>query len=108
MMSSTHKTKTIGADVFLVQKEIPKAPEALGGLTLKSISNRGTKVWPGKAPKIQMTDHYCCRYLSDKPISAESVVELLRELEKRGFYWVQVEKLLQIDGKNAFSDAQGE
>src|SRR5688572_2635029 len=104
----SNKIFTIGIDVFVAQQEIPKVPETLLGMKLRVISNRGTKIWPGTAPKIQMTDCYCCRYLSDKPIESGTATRALSELEANGFNWVHVEKLLEIDGKQAFSDAQGE
>ncbi len=102
------KVTTIGVDIFLVQKEIPQAPKDFESMKLKLISNRGTKVWPGTAPKIQMTDHYCCRYMAEKEVSSASITKLLQDLDSKGFHWVHVEKLLQFDGKNGFSDAQGE
>jgi len=107
-MPGKKKTTTIGFDVFIVQEKIPTVPETLQGLKLKNISNRGTKVWPGAAPQIQMTDCYCCRYMADSPIESQTVLKALGDIESNGFAWVHVEKLIQLDGKNAFSDAQGE
>jgi hypothetical protein len=107
-MTARKKITTIGIDVFVNQEKIPAPPETLHGLKLKLISNRGTKVWPGSVPQIHLTDVYCCRYMADAPIESAIVLKALSDLESKGFHWVHIEKLIQLDGKNAFSDAQGE
>lgn len=107
-MSPKKKITTIGFDVFVAQEKIPQLPEKIGELKLTVISNRGTKVWPGVAPKIQMTDCYCGRYMASTPVDSKTVLSAISEIESKGFNWVHIEKLLQLDGKNAFSDAQGD
>ncbi len=96
--------KCVGIDVFVyTDKGLPKVPTTLAGFELKVISNRGTKVWPGDLPKINLTDVYSCRFRG-----TGSPIELLQAVEKAGFTWVHVEKLHEIDGKEMFAKAQGE
>jgi len=96
--------KCVGIDVFLYSANgMPRPPEKLLGYELKIISNRGTKIWPGELPKINLTDVYRCRYRGEG-----GPLALLGEIEKLGFHWVHIEKLHNINGKDCFSVAQGE
>lgn len=101
-----------GCDVFIIHKmgELPPMPESSGDLQLKVVSNRGTKVWPGEAPNIHLTDHFRCRYVksSGEGLSTSEVSELLSSIENAGMDWVHIEKLLTIDGVDGFSKIQGE
>lgn len=95
--------KVIGLDVFIRAAAMP-APftEQLAGFELVSIANRGTQIWPGATPKIQLTDVHRLRFLhrgSGTPTS----LALITELEKRGLEWVHIEKLHEINGAQAFS-----
>ncbi len=91
--------KLVGMDVFVVSSGLPKVPEKIAGFELKAISNRGTKVWPGATPSIQLTDSFGCRYLSPNP----QPLALLEALEKAGFTWVHVEKLHDFGDKPGYS-----
>lgn len=110
--SFADNVKIVGVDVFIVRKELPIIEETLGRLQLKTISNRGTKVWPGPCPAIHLTDVHTCRFRAVDSTKAQlshaEVSQLLLELDRRGLEWVHVEKLLEIDGQPAFSLAQGE
>jgi len=103
--------KLLGCDVFVVCQGIPKLPESVEGLKLLLISNRGTKIWPGPTPDIHLTDVHRCRFVketSGASVSHAEVLKLLGGIEKAGFEWVHVEKLLEIGGKAGFAKAQGE
>ena len=105
--------QVIGADVFIVQKDLPKLPAKIGRFKHTLISNRGAKVWPGPLPNIELIDVHRCRYRLEagdeaKGSAPTEITSLLQELEKAGFEWVHVEKLLMINGKAAFSKADGE
>lgn len=95
--------KVIGLDVFIRAATMP-APfkDHLAGFELVSIANRGTQVWPGATPKIQLTDVHRLRFMHRGSGEATSLA-LLTELEKRGLEWVHVEKLHEINGAQAFS-----
>lgn len=107
---SQAQVKIVGTDVFVRTDKMPalKSDADLGAFELKMISNRGTKVWPGKAPAINMTDVYSCRFMYKGSDAKVPVTELLAKLDKLGWEWVHVEKLLEINGKAGFTVAQGE
>jgi hypothetical protein len=111
MNSNAHKVRVVGVDVFVTQEGLPTLGALKSRLELKTISNRGTKVWPGPLPPIHLTDVHGCRFRpksgSDE-VASKEVLELLAELEAAGLSWVHVEKLLEIDGKPGFALAQGE
>lgn len=99
----------VGADVFIEYAGgLPTLPESLAGFTLKLISNRGTKVWPGALPDIMLVDHYRCRYVSETPVTRQQVLTLLNELTAQGFEWCHIEALQQFNGVARYSKAQGE
>ncbi len=98
-----------GADVFIEHAGgLPPMPEKLGPFTLRMISNRGTKVWPGTTPDILLVDHYRCRYISDNEVTRKDVVELLTHLTNSGFTWCHMELLNESNGQARYSKAQGE
>jgi isocitrate dehydrogenase len=102
--------KVLGLDVFVQASGIPKCENVHAAFRLEGITNRGTKVWPGTAPRIQLTDVYRCRFLSsraDKVAGNEECIELLKALEEGGLPWVHVEKLLEFQGKAGFSGLGG-
>lgn len=102
--------KVMGVDVFVRTTKMPviqTGSDSIGPFELKTVSNRGTKVWPGNTPHIHMTDVYGCRFMHTGA-GVAPVTELLTKLEKLGWEWVHVEKLLEINGKPGYSLAQGE
>ena len=100
----TEKAMTLhGVDVYIWQDEQPALPTEFGGLTLKLISNRGTKVYPGPAPEMDLLDWFRCRYFSESEVSDVQVNELITALTEQGFRWTKTQKLFQIDGVDAFS-----
>jgi len=101
------KIKIAGVDVFITQAAVPKLDAQYGKFKSVLISNRGTKIWPGEAPKIELVDVFRCRFKADG-IAHSEVLELLKTLESRGFEWVHIEKLLEIDGEAAYSKTDGE
>jgi len=115
IIRKVEKEKCIGVDVFIEHPDgIPKIPEVVDNLTLKMISNRGTKVYPGNLERIWLVDHHRCRYIGTDSkgdyieIHDEEIYDLLRELSRLNFKWMHLEKLHLFDGKVGFSKAQGE
>ncbi len=100
-------TKVLGVDVFICQKEMPIFESSYGKFKPILISNRGTKIWPGPKPSIELVDVFRCRFKADG-ISHSEVLDLLKNLEAEGFEWVHIEKLLELNGKAAYSKADGE
>jgi isocitrate dehydrogenase len=107
-----------GLDVFIESRlspaEIgPVLQEIAAGtpLRLKMISNRGTQVWPA-APGAGTfcVDQYRCRFVlrdEQRLLTEQPALELLRRIGTR-FRWMHVEKLAELDGKPAYTRAQGE
>ncbi|MCX7929882.1 MAG: isocitrate dehydrogenase [Chlorobi bacterium] len=101
----------VGADVFVEWNDIahlPAMPEQVARLSLRMMSNRGTKVYPPPTPPITMVNWYRCRYLASQPIDVADVHALLEELRQRGIRWMQVELLCADGDTPMFSKAQGE
>lgn len=104
----------MGRDPHELAEEIqPLAPE---GIVLKTISNRGIAVWPGKERDIFCSDHWYCRFVSKDyatiegkaEISYDTIVELLGNFNKAGFNFIKMENLYYFDGKRGYSLSQGE
>jgi hypothetical protein len=98
----------VGADVFVENHGLPQMPEKIGPFTLRLISNRGTKVWPGATPDILLVDHFRNRYVAETSVTRADVLALLQELTALGKHWCHVELLNQVAGEARYSKAQGE
>ncbi|MFP4540535.1 MAG: NADP-dependent isocitrate dehydrogenase [Opitutales bacterium] len=107
----------VGCDVFLCWDEDGRDPERLGGrlrefgkngLTLRLITNRGVKVYPGGLAETFCTDHWRCRFRHEEGVSYEEIVELLGRLTAAGLEVIKTENLYTFDGAPGFSLGQGE
>lgn len=107
----------IGVDVFLHHKD--RDPNKLGdtlvdfkagNMELTMITNRGVKVYPDGMPETFCTDHWRCRYKSDKlePSTYNDVIELLQQITNAGFDIIKTENLVTMDGQLMFSAGQGQ
>ena len=99
-----------GADVFIVRTALPVVPQVPGRFEQILISNRGTKIWPGPLPNIELVNVHRCRFVPKdrSTVTHSEILDLLKGLEAAGFEWVHVEKLLIINGAKAYTLAQGE
>lgn len=115
----TRKKELIGVDVFIDWHGIQ--PEELASklqeihktdtLELKSISNRGMKVWPEGVPGIFCSDHWRCRYLpknGQTEIGHDKILSLLGELQAASLDFIKTENLYLFDGEPGFAGDQGE
>ncbi|KAJ3117304.1 hypothetical protein HDU96_007210 [Phlyctochytrium bullatum] len=125
------KERTVGVDVFIDSELHPKqlaeliqsvVPPSLG-LDLVMISNRGTQVWPTGSQFTEIVNHYRCRLQAKDISKAREAVKavggdpsvrfesdlllVLSKLAKKARI-CSVEMLLEIDGKQMFSLAQGQ
>jgi isocitrate dehydrogenase len=111
--------RLVGVDVFLDWSQGEREPERLGrGLessappawTLRMISNRGVKVYPGGIPETFRTDHWRCRFVpsGDEGIDFGGVLDLLGALHGAGYEVVKTEHLYTFDGQPGYSLGQGE
>jgi isocitrate dehydrogenase len=79
-------------------------------LNLKMISNRGTQVYPEGNPRIDLIDHYRCRFMQrnkDADLTDQHITELVTKVGAK-HRWMHIEKLQEFDGKAAYAKAQGE
>lgn len=77
-------------------------------LRLVMITNRGVKVWPKGFEETFCTDHWRCRFESEKPVSPQEVITLLQRGVENGIDIIKTENLYRFDGKRAYSLGQGQ
>lgn len=109
--------RTAGVDVFvesaLAPVELGRALESLvegTGLKLKMVSNRGTMVYPDTGAMTECVDHWRCRFIArdaGREVGDDEVRDVLARVASR-FRWMHVEKLMEFDGRPAYTRAQGE
>jgi isocitrate dehydrogenase len=114
----TSARELVGVDVFLhwdkgTASDLAGALNAAtaDGLTLKTISNRGQKVWPDGNPETFTTDLWGCRFQAPKAgssIQPRQIVSLLSRIIEAGLDCVKTESLYTYDGKPGYSLGQGE
>ena len=103
------KKELVGVDVFFSFKDqVEKLVKELqtleqAPLKLKSVSSRGLPFWPGRAPLADKSDHWSARFVSEKPISEEDVLQLLSKITKSPLKFIKVENLYTFDGTPGFS-----
>lgn len=109
--------KLVGIDLFVYWNADGQSVENLYKLIepaignefeLKSIANRGTKVWPDGAPETFCTDHWCVRFYAKDDINYENVIDLQQRLTQRGVDIIKSENLYTFNGERGFSLGQGE
>ena len=116
--SSEFRKELVGVDVFLDWNEAQRNPDTLGeqlkslngnGLSLKIITNRGVKVYPGGQPETFCTDHWRCRFMAAEGETAThaQVIDLLSRLDEAGLDFIKTEQLYRINGQRGYSLAQG-
>ncbi len=106
----------VGVDLFIHWSEtdanqlaatlqLAKSP-----LTLRMITNRGVKVWPGGMPETFHSDHWRCRFKAPQDVQATpiDIVELLRAVYDLGLDSIKTENLYNFDGEPGYSLGQGE
>ncbi|MFI4957018.1 MAG: NADP-dependent isocitrate dehydrogenase [Gammaproteobacteria bacterium] len=99
-----------GVDVFVYWKAndlqgLVKALQAseTGILTLTSIGNRGSNVWPGGMSETFCTTHWRTRFESTSAIQNKDVVALMEKLVANHVDFIKTEQLYRFDGVNMFS-----
>ena len=114
----TENKDLVGVDVYLdwsggTGDELGEAMQNLSGegLRVKSIANRGVKVWPGGFAETFKSDHWRCRFTSDAEgagatVTHAQVAALLRRAADAGFDFIKTENLYNFDGKPGYSHAQ--
>jgi isocitrate dehydrogenase len=109
--------RVVGMDVFvesgLSTEELGVSLTAVAAETpfhLKSIANRGNKVYTPTGAMTDVVDQWACRFMlndqSANATDAELMSLLQRIAEKHN--WVHIEKLQEFNGAQGFTLAQGE
>ncbi|MBV8812400.1 MAG: hypothetical protein JO033_27330 [Acidobacteriaceae bacterium] len=108
----------IGVDVFLQWNE--RNPTEFGkqlekfngdGVRLKSLSNRGVKVYPESFEETFCTDHWRAGFFAEQEsgtLTHQQVVNLLDRMQKAGLDFIKIENLYTFDGQKGFVASQGE
>jgi isocitrate dehydrogenase len=114
---SRSKKDLVGVDVFLDwiegsanQLGESLAPLAGDKLKLEMISNRGVKVWPGGHSETFCSDHWRCRFISQREgdaVSHDEIIQLLQRVSAAGFDFIKTENLCNFDGQRGYSLDQG-
>lgn len=114
----TSVRELVGVDVFLhwaagSADDLAAALAKLNGdgLELKTVSNRGQKMWPDGNPETFATDLWGCRFQSAQagsPIHHRQIVSLLSRVSESGLDFVKTENLNMFDGKPGYTLGQGE
>jgi isocitrate dehydrogenase len=115
MVSAGRKDqRAVGVDIFVESthspEELAQRLRELAGpdLELKMLSNRGTQVWPVSSRFTDCVDHYRVRFLSPgHEVGMHRLMNLAAAVSERARL-CSLEVLLEIDGKPAFSMAQGQ
>ena len=114
------KKALVGVDIFLDWDEEGRDPNKLGenlkaldgyGVKLSIITNRGVKVFPDGHPETFCSDHWRCRFLSDKEegeITHDLILKLLKGVKEAGLEFIKIENMYTFDGERGYSLAQGE
>lgn len=101
--------KLVGCDVFVYSPDTstPDLPKQVGRLRLELMSNRGTKVWPTTAARLDyLAEEWRCRYTTegDAPVQHADIDAVLQKIIADGKFWTRVQVLwLAKDGSRAFS-----
>lgn len=108
----------VGVDVFFQWNErnpldFGKRLEQFngGGIRLKSLSNRGVKVYPEGFEETFCTDHWRAGFMAEQEngkVTHEQVVKLLDRIQKAGLDFIKIENLYTFDGRPGFVASQGE
>lgn len=83
----------------------------LGNLKLKSISNRGVKVWPGGHPETFCVDHWRCRIVhqeTDATVKPQELATACLKLADAGIDFIKTEHLYEFGTERGYSLMQGE
>ena len=113
------KKELVGVDVFIDWRKDGRDPNSIGhqleqlnghGLKLKMITNRGVKVYPEGMLETFSTDHWRCRFISDRDgeVTNKQVIDLLGRVEGAGFDFIKTEHLYNFDGNRGYSVGLGE
>jgi isocitrate dehydrogenase len=104
-----------GVDVFVYwpSRDAAELADAIGkhaggGLGLRTIDNRGVKVWPAGNAWTFCTDNFRCRFMAEGQTDMGQTIALLQRISDAGIDIVMTETLRNFDGQPGFTPAQGQ
>lgn len=81
-------------------------------LKLHSISSKGLQLWPRDEEFVNISDHWCCRFLSNqkanKIITHLQIAKFIEILSNNNIDFIKIENLYEFDSVRGYSLAQGE
>ncbi len=98
----------MGADIFFdkadtdVSSLVSLLQKFNNQMKLSSLKCRGLEVWPGPPTQISLSDHWGARFISDQPISAKDIYDLILKLEENNLTCIKMEGLFLFDKKPGF------
>lgn len=108
----------VGVDVFFDWNvnSAKKIAEKLNSmkfknLVLKTVASKGLKLWPSSEDVEAVSDHWCCRFMSQtegKDIMHSDICSLLTMLSEEGLDFIKTEHLYNFGDVRGYSLAQGE
>ncbi len=102
------KKEWAGADIFFEKSEtdvsslVPLLQKFNTHLKLSSLKCRGLEVWPGPPTQISLSDHWGARFVSDRPVSAQEVYDLMLKLAENNLTCIKMEGLFLFDKTPGF------
>jgi len=111
------KKELVGVDVYLdwnsgSAKDLGETLTKVSGENLKltMISNRGVAVWPRGHAETFCSDHWRCRFTSERnsAVAPMQIVALMGRTAEAGFDAIKTENLYTFDGEIGFTLSQGE
>lgn len=111
---SYDERRLVGIDVFLFHQPplelfFSKISHiSIGPLRLKMITNRGTLIWPGPAPKTTCIEQWRCRFLSEdnRAVSQNDLIQLLHAFDHVQMDIIKSEHLYTFSNQPGFSTAK--
>jgi len=105
----------LGVDVFVYwpSRNAAELAAAIGkhagdGMSLRTIDNRGVKVWPEGNAWTFCTDSFRCRFMAEGRIDPSAAMALLQRISAAGIDIVMAETLRNFNGEPGFTPAQGQ
>ena len=98
----------VGADIFFekegtdVSSMVSLLQKFNTHLKLSSLKCRGLEVWPGPPTQITLSEHWGARFISDQPVPAQDIYNLILKLEENNLTCIKMEGLFLFDKTPGF------
>lgn len=115
-VTGTQAMRDVGIDLLVAHQGAPMTLVAAiepalisAGLQLESLSNRGLQLYPGLIPNVPLSGVYTCRVTKpqDGAFTDNDCDAAQAAARQAGLRVVQSTRLIEVDGKRAFTRPQG-